>query len=103
MKEWFGEPVALQLDLNVSSDYEQNALIALKQIIEKDSAISLTSRIEEMAELNHAKMAILALGGSISFVIALIGILNFVNIMSVSVVARKRELATLESIGMSRK
>lgn len=101
MKEWFGEPVALQLDLNVSSDYEQNALIALKQIIEKDSAISLTSRIEEMAELNHAKIAILALGGSISFVIALIGILNFVNIISVSVVARKRELAILESIGMS--
>ena len=56
-----------------------------------------------MAELARAKMAILILGGSISLVIALIGILNFVNIMSVSVVSRKRELATLESIGMSRK
>lgn len=103
MQEWFGEPVAIQLELNVSSGYEQNALIALKQIIEDNHAISLTSRIEAMAELGRAKMAILILGGSISLVIALIGILNFVNIMSVSVVARKRELATLESIGMSRK
>lgn len=103
MQEWFGEPVAIQLELNVSSGYEQNALIALKQIIEDNPAISLTSRIEAMAELARAKMAILILGGSISLVIALIGILNFVNIMSVSVVARKRELATLESIGMSRK
>lgn len=75
----------------------------MKQIIEDDPAITLTSRIEVMAELGRAKMAILILGGSISLVIALIGILNFVNIMSVSVVARKRELATLESIGMSRK
>lgn len=55
-----------------------------------------------MAELNRAKTAILSLGGSMSLVVALIGILTFVNIMSVSVVARKRELAILESIGMER-
>lgn len=103
MQEWFGEPVAVQLELNVSSGYEQNALIALKQMIADDPAISLTSRVEAMVELGRAKMAILILGGSISLLIALIGILNFVNIMSVGVVARKRELATLESIGMSGK
>ena len=103
MQEWFGEPVAVQLALNVSSGYEQNALIALKQMIADDPAISLTSRVEAMVELGRAKMAILILGGSISLLVALIGILNFVNIMSVGVVARKRELATLESIGMSGK
>ena len=103
MQEWFGDPAAVQLDLNISDGYEQNALIALKQITENDSKISLTSRIEATAELNRAKMAILVLGGSISLVIALIGILNFINIMSVSILARKRELATLESVGMSRK
>lgn len=103
MQEWFGEPAVKQLDMNVTSGYEQNAFIALKQIIGNNSGISLTSRIESMEELDRAKMAVLVLGGSISFVIALIGILNFVNVMSVSVVARKRELATLESIGMSRK
>lgn len=103
MQEWFGEPAVKQLDMNVASGYEKNAFIALKQIIGNNSGISLTSRIESMEELNRAKMAVLILGGSISFVIALIGILNFVNVMSVSVVARKRELATLESIGMSHK
>lgn len=103
MQEWFGKPTAMRLDLNVSSDYEQNALIALKRIIGNDSEISLTSKMEAMEELSRAKMAVLVLGGSISLVIALIGILNFVNIMSVSVMARKRELATLESIGMSRR
>lgn len=103
MQEWFGEPAVKQLDMNVASGYEKNAFIALKQIIGNNSGISLTSRIESMEELDRAKMAVLVLGGSISFVIALIGILNFVNVMSVSVVARKRELATLESIGMSHK
>ena len=103
MQEWFTEPAVKQLDMNVSSGYEKNALIALHQLLGNDSGISMTSRIESMEELHHAKMAVMVLGGSISLLIALIGILNFVNVMSVSVVARKRELTTLESIGMSRK
>ena len=101
LREWFGKPTVARLDLNVSEGYEQNALIALKQIIGNDNQITLSSRLGSTEELNQAKMAILALGGSVSLVIALIGILNFVNTMSVSVMARKRELATQESIGMS--
>lgn len=103
MREWFGDPVAVQLELNVSDGDEQNALIACREITRNDPGLSLTSRIETMEELNRAKMAILVLGGSISLVIALIGILNFVNLISVSVVTRRRELATLASVGMSRR
>ncbi len=103
MREWFSEPLVSKINLDVSADYEQNALIALKQIMGKDSEISLTSKMESMEEMNSAKMVLLVLGGGIALVIALIGILNFVNVMSVSIMVRKRELATLESIGMSRK
>jgi putative ABC transport system permease protein len=103
MREWFNEPIVAQINLDVSSDYEQSGLIALKQIIGSDYEISLTSKMESMEELNSAKMVLLILGGGIALVIALIGILNFVNVMSVSIMVRKRELATLESIGMSRK
>ena len=103
MREWFNEPIVAQINLDVSSGYEQNALIALKQIIGSDFEISLTSKMESMEELNSAKTVLFVLGGGVALVIALIGILNFVNVMSVSVMVRKRELATLESIGMSRK
>lgn len=103
MREWFNEPIISKINLDVSNDYQQNALIELKQIIGSDYEISLTSKMESMEELNSAKMVLLVLGGGISLVIALIGILNFVNVMSVSIMVRKRELATLESIGMSRK
>lgn len=103
MREWFGDPAAVQLDLDVSDAYEQNALIACRELTEADPELSLTSRMEAMEEFRRAKMAVLVLGGSISLVIALIGILNFVNLMSVGVVARGRELATLASIGMTRR
>jgi putative ABC transport system permease protein len=103
MREWFSEPIVSKINIDVSTDYEKNALIALKQIIGSDFEISLTSKMESMEELNSARMVLLVLGGGIALVIALIGILNFVNVMSVSIMVRKRELATLESIGMSRK
>lgn len=101
MREWFNEPLVSKINLDVSGDYEQNALIALKQVIGKDYEISLRSKMESMEELNSAKTVLFVLGGGIALVIALIGILNFVNVMSVSVMVRKRELAALESIGMS--
>ena len=103
MRKWFGEPIISKINLDVSSDYEQNALIAIKRIVGEDYEISLTSKMESMEELSSAKMVLLVLGGGIALVIALIGVLNFVNTMSVSVMVRKRELATLEAIGMSRK
>lgn len=103
MRECFGEPIVWRINLDVSDDYEQDAMVALKQIIGEDYELSLTSKMESIEELNSAKTGLLVFGGGISFVIALIGILNFVNVMSVSVMVRKRELATLESIGMSHK
>ncbi len=103
MREWFSEPIVSNINFDVSGDDEQNALISLKQIIGSDYEITLTSKMEAMEVLNGGKMVLLVLGGGISLVIALIGILNFVNVMSVSIMVRKRELATLESIGMSQK
>lgn len=43
------------------------------------------------------------MGNTLAIVLALIGLLNFVNIITTSILARKQELATLESIGMTRK
>ena len=45
--------------------------------------------------------AISTIGLSLSVVIALIGVLNFVNAVFTSIVSRKREFAMLQSIGMT--
>lgn len=103
MKELFKEPVVEQLDLNVSNGSEESVSMTLKQLVNNDSEISLTSKMQSIEDLNHAKMTILILGCSISLIISIIGILNFVNIMSVSILVRKRELAILQAVGMSRK
>jgi putative ABC transport system permease protein len=70
-------------------------------MIEGNYNISLNSRLEGKKAIRDTKILLFALGGGVSAVIGLIGILNFVNVMSVGIMVRKRELAILESIGMS--
>ena len=53
--------------------------------------------------MQDAKTIMLVLGGGISFILGFIGVFNFINVMSVGVMSRRRELATLESIGMSKR
>ena len=42
-------------------------------------------------------------GGALSFIVGLVGVLNFFNAILTGILARKRELAVLQSIGMTGK
>ena len=43
----------------------------------------------------------LLLGGTLSFIVGLVGVLNFANAILTGITARRRELAVLQSIGMT--
>ena len=53
------------------------------------------------AEFGSTKLMITAVGGTLGLILGLIGILNFVNAMVTSILSRRRELAMLQSIGMT--
>jgi putative ABC transport system permease protein len=103
MKKLYGEPVILRLQIDIAKGYEEQALDMIKQITAGDYEISRVSKLEAREEFRETKTILYILGGGVSLILALIGILNFVNVMSVDIVVRKHELATLECIGMSRK
>ena len=42
-------------------------------------------------------------GGALSFIVGLVGVLNFFNAILTGIIARKREFAVLQSIGMTGK
>jgi putative ABC transport system permease protein len=52
-------------------------------------------------DLSGMNGAINLVGGALSFIVGMIGILNFVNTMLTGVITRKRELAMLQSIGLT--
>ncbi|MFP3155978.1 ABC transporter permease [Lachnospiraceae bacterium ZAX-1] len=68
-----------------------------------NSDLSYTSRSTYEKEFETMSQSYMMIGGALSFILALIGILNFTNSQVTSIFARRRELAILQSIGLTGK
>lgn len=103
LKQIVDKPFISSIYINTAKGYDEQTLTALKEMTDGDYEISRTSRLEARESIKNMKIILNVLGSGISMILGFIGILNFINIMSVGIMVRKHELATLESIGMSRK
>ncbi len=61
------------------------------------------SRATYAAEFEGFRGMFMTMGGALSFIIGLVGVLNFVNAVLTGILTRKRELAVLQSVGMTGK
>ena len=61
------------------------------------------SRASYVAEFEGFRGMFMTMGGALSLIIGLVGVLNFINAMLTGILTRKRELAVLQSIGMTGK
>lgn len=67
------------------------------------SGLMYESKATLRAELEDFQHMFLLLGGLLCSLIALVGILNFFNTMVTGIIARKREFAILQAVGMTKK
>ncbi len=61
------------------------------------------SKQSYVSQFENFRGMFLTLGGTLSFIIGLVGVLNFLNAVLTSIMARRREFAVLQSIGMTGK
>ena len=87
----------------VDSSYDKEIMAQLQSITALSSGIDIQSRYEKQQEMAGYLLTSRVLATGLSAVFLLIGIMNFINTMVVSVNTRKHEFATLESIGMTKK
>lgn len=59
------------------------------------------SKTTYAGEFESTRRMFLLLGGALSFIVGLVGVLNFFNAILTGITARRRELAVLQSIGMT--
>ena len=59
------------------------------------------SKATYAGEFESTRMMFLLLGGALSFIVGLVGILNFFNAIVTGIAVRRREFAVLQSIGMT--
>lgn len=68
-----------------------------------EPVMAYSSRNTRAKEFEGIRNMVLIVGGVLSLIIGLIGVLNFINSMLTSILTRKREFAMLQSIGMTTK
>lgn len=68
-----------------------------------DSSLPVTSRQTMAEQYEKETRSSAVMGNAISIIIALVGILNFINSMVTAIVSRKREFAMIQSVGMTKR
>lgn len=69
----------------------------------EDSSLPVVSRESMAAQYERETRSSAVMGNAISIVIAMVGILNFINSMVTAIISRKREFAMIQSVGMTKK
>lgn len=68
-----------------------------------EPTMNYDSKLTQIMSFESLQNMIVTVGGILSAIMGLIGLLNFVNSILTSISTRKREFATLQSIGMTKK
>lgn len=66
-----------------------------------EPTMNYSSKITRAAEFEDTRNMVLVVGGVLSFIVGMIGALNFANSMLTSILTRRREFAMLQSVGMT--
>ena len=89
-------------------DVEDDSIEAAQNMLDAYSdetgiVLSVTSRASMSAQYERENRSSAVMGNVLSIVIALVGVLNFVNSMVTSIVARRKEFAMMQSVGMTKR
>lgn len=97
-------PAIMSYAYNVEDSFEEEMEVFLKDYTENsEPTMNYTSKRTSLEEFKDMQRMVLMIGGTLSFVIGLIGILNFINAHLTSIFSRRKEFAMLQSIGMTKK
>ena len=78
---------------NLLTEYQQNVAIGM----------NVTSRQTMIEQYEAETRSSAVMGYAISIIVALVGILNFVNSMVTAIISRKKEFAMMQSVGMTKR
>ncbi len=97
-----GETGAMNIAFNVAPDKINDVDKQIKKYCENvNTDLDYRSRQSYVDEFKDMQNTFMLVGSLLSFILALIGILNFINAIVTSICSRRQEFAVLQSIGMT--
>lgn len=92
---------AMSVMLRANADRYDEADAQIRELVEQDGRLRMKNKHDYEAEYADYINMVKLVGGTLSGILALIGILNFVNAVITGILSRKRELAMMNAIGMT--
>lgn len=93
----FTEVIRITYDEAFSRETENQ----VRAVFADEKDVSCDSKLDQYDEMRHSQNQVTVLGGSLGVLLALLAVLNYLNMMAVSIQNRSKEFAALESIGMT--
>lgn len=88
-------------DLSDEADAQSMESFLKNYTSEVNTALDYESKISKSGEFESFRAMFLILGSAMSFIVGLVGVLNFFNTVLTGVVSRRREFAVMQSVGMT--
>lgn len=97
-----GDQQPMRTIFNVDKEHEEKMEKWMDDYCENvNEELTYTSKASIVEQFDSQKDMYALVGGLLAFILAIIGILNFVNTMVTSVLSRKQEFAMMEAVGMT--
>ena len=96
-KEIYKTPTLYGFLFDVEEQYQQE----MENHLMQDTDVAYTSILTMKATVSGVKNVVLMIGGVIGAVFALVGLINFINLVMTNIITRRHEFATMQSIGMT--
>ena len=96
-KEIYETPTLYGFLFDVEEQYQQE----MESYLAQDTDVAYTSILTMKATVSSVKNVVLLIGGMIGAVFALVGLINFINLVMTNIITRRHEFATMQSIGMT--
>ena len=100
-KQLLVEPLTELIQVEYEDAFSHETEQQVKEVFVDEKQVSSNSKLERYLEMKNSEQQVKVLGGSIGFMIALLAVLNYINMMAAEIWNRSLEFATLESIGMT--
>lgn len=103
-KEIYENPSLYCVLFDTAKEYEQEMEDYLSEYTTQKNMDVLYQSVDKLgATVQATKNAVLLIGGLIGGIFALVGIINLMNLIMTSIVTRRHEFASMQSIGMTTK
>lgn len=105
-EEWFRQlvsaPILELLDVEYEMAFDTAANQVLMELLEDHKDLSLSTKMDDYERMYENELRLRVIGSSLCAILAVLTFLNYGNMMAVSIQSRRRELAAMQSIGMTR-